>query len=572
MDNTGFFSDRRIRILSNVTIIFGFLFLVWRVRFGYCFNDEPFILTLAHRLTMGDNIIIDEWNMGQLFGLAILPLVKIYKLLVGSTEGILLFSRYCFCIAWFATAVCTYRSLRRYSRYAIFAFVYLVLFAPLDYMTCSYTSFGLMGTMLLGCLYLYIDGKQEKTNAIWHGLLFAILSCIVVLSSPYFAVVYILATALLIFVCRKRKGTDRKYYTTVLLSNLAFAIAIGAICFAAFVLSGHTVSDVLERIPYVFYDPVHTESFFSKIVHTASAMYRPMLVFYTIGAVLILLYCTVSRFRKYKCAIALYCAVIFVFSRIAIADAVVSENSFNYEMLDLGIFSFAAFFLLDKKPWKLFIGVSCTDLLYTVCTFIASNTKLMSLSAAMVPCGVAGIIYIIMLAKEIENESTAERKSAALIAVAFLMLCQFSLQICVRTSRQYWDAPLPYLSEKIECGAAKGLVTEPEKCEEYESEYEALQALLSEAGDTAGKRFVNLTSNPVIYLDADLEYGTFSSWTFGYDEKLADRFMQYYEVNPQNAPELIFYTDEVQELTQIFDLKDYSVIDNNGYHLLVKNS
>ena len=48
------------------------LFLFWRARYGYCYEDEPFLLTLAQRLYKGDVLIVDEWHGCQNFGLLLL--------------------------------------------------------------------------------------------------------------------------------------------------------------------------------------------------------------------------------------------------------------------------------------------------------------------------------------------------------------------------------------------------------------------------------------------------------------------------------------------------------------------
>ena len=70
---------------KNRKIIFGislflisFILLGLRAMFGYSFNDEPFIMSLAQRLSFGDNLFIDEWHVTQNFGVILLPIYKLY--------------------------------------------------------------------------------------------------------------------------------------------------------------------------------------------------------------------------------------------------------------------------------------------------------------------------------------------------------------------------------------------------------------------------------------------------------------------------------------------------------------
>lgn len=563
-------NDKILKKINIATIIIGFSFLLWRVQFGYCFNDEPFIFTLAQRLSFGDKLFFDEWHLAQPFGLAVLPIYKVYYLLNGSADGLLLSSRYCFCIFWFLTGICVYITFKEFTKYSILCFIYFILFAPLDNMICSYTSFGIIGILLLGCLFIKSYNIVKNSTLIFIGFISSLLTCVVVLSSPYFALVYIFLILLILFLFIRKPQSKMVNVLNILLSNFIFTMLIGLTCILFFSIQNHSISELLSQLVYVFNDPEHSESFFHKIASTSAYFSKPILISYAVGLIFLLLYSFSNKIKKYRLAIAVYCILIFTFSRISISSKVLVEHFFNYEMFDLALLGFAAFALLRKKPWKLFICFSCVDILYTICTFLSSNTKLMSISAALVPSGVVGIIYIIMLAKEIESDLPCEKKSAAIVTVVFILFFQFSLQICVRKSRQYYDSSMPYLVQKIECGAARGLVTTPEECEKYELEYAALQQLLNKAGNTKDKRFVNLTNNPIIYLDTNLKYGTFSAWTIGYGENLFDRFKQYYDTHPDNIPQLVFFSNDTESLTKLFEVSQYTRYDNGEYHLLVK--
>ena len=52
-------------------------FLILRAPYGWCFNDEPFIVTLAQRLYLGDYMILDEWHPAQVFGPVLFPITTL---------------------------------------------------------------------------------------------------------------------------------------------------------------------------------------------------------------------------------------------------------------------------------------------------------------------------------------------------------------------------------------------------------------------------------------------------------------------------------------------------------------
>ena len=63
--------------------------LIWKARYGFGSEDEPFYLTIAHRLVKGDGLISEEWHLSQLSAVLLYPIMKLYLAVAGTTEGIL---------------------------------------------------------------------------------------------------------------------------------------------------------------------------------------------------------------------------------------------------------------------------------------------------------------------------------------------------------------------------------------------------------------------------------------------------------------------------------------------------
>ena len=81
------------------------LFLFRRARYGYCYQDEPFLVSLAARILRGDTLLLDEWNGAQNTGVLLLPVYALMHRLLGGTEGILLAMRWAYCAFWLAALV-----------------------------------------------------------------------------------------------------------------------------------------------------------------------------------------------------------------------------------------------------------------------------------------------------------------------------------------------------------------------------------------------------------------------------------------------------------------------------------
>ena len=62
------YRKKQIICFSIITLVIsGFLF--WKACHGYIFNDEPFMISVGHRLIKGDQLFLHEWNTSQLIGL-----------------------------------------------------------------------------------------------------------------------------------------------------------------------------------------------------------------------------------------------------------------------------------------------------------------------------------------------------------------------------------------------------------------------------------------------------------------------------------------------------------------------
>ena len=204
--------EKTISIIELLIIMISVVLLLNRAKYGYCFNDEPFCYTIAQRISYGDKLITDEWHVTQNIGPLLLPLYSIYHFFCSSNEGILLTFRYVYCAIWFLCCLLVYIVLRKRYKFAVVAFCYIIFFSPLDFMTLSYTSIGVMACMLI-CTLLFCFFEMHKFDSpIGIASLYSLLSCIMVLCCPYMAVAYIVLFVICIFYRVNAKTEESKFY------------------------------------------------------------------------------------------------------------------------------------------------------------------------------------------------------------------------------------------------------------------------------------------------------------------------------------------------------------------------
>ena len=115
----------------------------------------------------------------------------------------------------------------------------------------------------------------------------------------------------------------------------------------------------------------------------------------------------------------------------------------------------------------------------------------------------------------------SDRKQLLILATLLcigIITVQLSSGLYSRIVRQYWDEEPAALTETIQVGAAKGLKTTLERKQEYERQYGELKILLDSVEEKQNIRFVSFTAAPIVYLDADLKFGTFTAWNFSYKD------------------------------------------------------
>lgn len=559
-------------------------FLIYKLPYGYIFNDEPFIISLAHRLLLGDALLVDEWHVAQMTGFLQLPFVWLYTVLTGGMTGIILYIRGVYLFLWTAVCLFGYVRLRKTVDCRLLlavATVYLYLFSALDQMTLSYNFFSLSGVFI--CSVLLITAKRVRSYCL-AGLFFAVA----VVACPMLIFVFILAAIVAIAIAVYERITGK----TVLPKNsplkfknvgLIFAGAASlGVAFAVFVFSRASLAEILQNLPLILQDCLENNShqfvsFYETAYMYVVPLYRVFGKLFVVGLPILAVSLLDKKRSEHAVLYVLPQAVVFLYYMRFFAF--VREGQFNYYMLPIVLLGLQSYVLTKKRDSR-FLWMWIAGGLFSVCVYLTSNLGVMAISFAMSIAGFASFISIGLMAKEqlqAAKEGIAKYKEnkkislclisslLTIVAVAVSATGQLASESYIRYMRTYWDGATVTLNTRINDGVAKDIVTTKTNAEEY-TKYSTEVTELTDGMRDTDKRFLSLASKPWIYLEADMKYGSPSAWMFlSSNEEIIEVCTRYIEMHPEHRPDVIYVhksqISDISELEPLFAGRGYEVIE-----------
>lgn len=545
-------------ILFLAGLFLGILFLVWKSKYGTGAYDEPFYLTIPHRIVNGDGMFAEEWNFGQFSSFLLLPVMKCYLFLVGSTEGIILNFRYIYIVFQVICTLVIYIRLRKRELAWAAAWLFL-LFCPYDIMAVSYNVMGIAFITITGVL---LAGAGEKDRAAWlvSGLLFAGA----VLCNPFLALLYFAYSVLVFGVAavKKRKtgqgGVKEKNISVQAWLFITAGAGILAMGFVLTVLSQSPLSKLLENIPLLMNDPEHTSrSLFMIVKVYLQSFWNVYGWFVPVWSVLLLMaYCYRKEQTKRKLCFVLL-SLSAVISLLGFVPTI--QNSYNFIMVPIAVCGLGAYIMTREKDKRTFYFLFCLGIAYTFIANYASNQGMHAISMAMLPADVAALLFIGRFAAQERGES---QKASGLIlggAAALLLTAQLGMQVYTKAVHAFWEEPVYKLDTVIEEGPLKGTVTTKEKAEDYKEMLTDIKEHIKKEGPV-----LFAMQQPWCYLYADTGYATFSSYLSGGIEQAAKQWDVYFEAHPEKIPLYIYIP---KEETNQWETAVYEAAEKYGYRI-----
>ncbi len=542
-DNGLFWQDFAFAALFLMVLLFS----LWKCGYGYGGNDESFYLTIPRRLTMGDSLFVDEWNLSQLSSYLLVPFVWVFRTITGSTTGIVLAARVFYVFIHGAASVLIYTKLRKRGFVTVFAAAFFFLYTPFNIMALSYDSMGVGLVALAGVLLATAD-YTKKLQLIFSGAAFAgaVLCC------PYLAAVYAVFGVCvgIHYIIKKGLHKEPKF---VLMSDMfgiksflffTAGVSIMAALFLLFTLPGAGISGIIENLPYMLNDPQHPPvEFWERFGHFFKT------IFYNEGhfKYAVYAYCAMALVmlidRKRKLHRSVYLSVtagIVIYNYILLVSKLHS-TTYNSVMFPLVFIGITAYVLCDNKPREFFAGVFMLGIFYSFCAYYVSNQYFYIISMAFAATNLASFVFLAQLLREMKESPdnityAVWIKRLSFLLVAVVLTLQGAFQWGAKARHCFWDGEPKTLTAEITDGPAAGIKTN----ETNRKGYNDILSDLSYFDDIEDERVLLMTDRTWTYLAVDLPYGTYSAWLAGENQNTVDRLKLFYSLNPELKPRYIY--------------------------------
>ena len=526
--------DRKQNLfLQGLIILFGIALLI-RAKYGFIWSDEGHYYAVAWRFAQGDLPLIHEWHVSQLHSILLIPYVKLMRLILGEgMHGFLLISRYLYTASEIVMGLCIYRVFRNEHRpAAFFSSIIFMLYCKSNVMTFSYYAiftFCFTGAVLLQYTVIRRDDlteRQKTFRMICSGLLWGPA----IVCNPYSLVLFFLDLFTAYFLSGNRITLKQMILTTA-------AAAIPGICTLCFILSGVSITTVIQSLPYIMSSDGgnYTQPFWNKL---AWKLIHPFLLYQKTNTVSVLLFAVLLCIRKIKGKIpdAVKLVSLVILSGILMINVFTKDPSVTMltqpELLALSVWGLDLFVLSEKTDPVKLIMFWLNGLIAAVFCGLSSDTGM----NAMIQGYVLSSIGVTMILPEILPQiGSSFGNYAKYISVCVLIpfLITTGVMIKKRIVRMYRDMDFPYLTETITKGPGAGIRTTEECVRRYDEIVDTLQHIDSYDGDLYLSGLC-----PWAYLCTDMKVGNFTTWRITLNEQ-NQKGMDYFDMNPDKLPEIM---------------------------------
>ena len=491
------------------------LILFWRCFYSVNTTDEAYYIGTVYRLWFGDGMLCDEWNpTQQMCSFWLYPFYVLFRLILGSNEGMILAFRLLYIVFQLFISGYLYGKLKKFGYISILPIFFYLLSTAFNINSLSYNT---MANSALAALLVTL-GMMEKPdwkNGIWCG----IFASIVVMGNPYAVFAYILygiacVAVTLIFKKLKKDVPVALQFGTFFKMSLTAAGVL--VVFLIFTFWHATLERIMNNLPYIVGDQEHVQRWNVKI----SDYFRYFREHY-FGAVLVPLVVSGSAlFDKKRVehgALYMILNVLAILPYMIYHGLISDYVPVNLVTVPICFLGLPAFVVSKKPLRKVFYIWYLPAMVYPFIVQITSNTGPLAVSAGFVTAGAASVLLAAAWAGEQEGSLLKN-------VVHGVILLQLIMMLFLRITYVWADAPLSELTTKVERGAAKGLYTTEFTAGYYEEMYDDIDAL----NMTEEDGFLVVGSEPLLYLYADRQVASYSTWQVYTNET---RLYRYYEIH-----------------------------------------
>ena len=547
-------NERIEKMVAVGVLIIAALFMLNRAKYGYIYNDEPFILTLSHRLIKGDVFLYDEWQPTQLTGFLNYPWMILFTATHNNTEGMILFFRYIYVILNFASLLFVYLRLSNYSKKPLItgaACLYLLLFSSMDILTVSYNFYSLIGLLLF--ITLCITGKSN-IEYLFAGIFFSVAT----LASPYLAIVFVLYYlffSLNHFVLKKDISKNLIDITKMVL----FGVILSVVVFICFLYgTGGNISKMLNTVSYIFTDVEYPSQSIFQLIY--GYLYTWVNKFRTFGFMFVVFVMLSLIDKKHKTLWLEAHIIAFVILTPRMIHIFLYQ--FNYLIMQIGLLGLHAL-IIDEQRNNSYSLIAIAGVIFSFILYATSDLKQYAIANGMILVGFASFFLIDDYLQKHENNTKLIKTLCILLVFA-----QIGTEVYERMTKYYLDRDINDNLYVIKESVAKGLYVDQEQYDTYMSICNDINVNIPHHA-----KLLVLSQEPWIYLMNDSEYCTYSAWMTNSKDFRIKRLKEYYTLHPDKYPKYIYVLCEDFESEELQnEFPNFSLISTDiGYILKNKD-
>ncbi len=596
------FSLDRYDIAAILLIAVLGLFCCFMIRYSVGNTDEYYYLTIPHRMSFGDRLIIDEWSFAQLFAVFTYLPFKIFHMITGGTDGVVLYFRFIYVLIKLSVTTYIYIRLRKYRLWALIACFIYAVYNALMYNTVNY--YNLCSAFLtLSFLVLFIKENKHKRDYVSGGVFIA-CAC---LCQPGLV---LLIPVLLLYCVIDYSVSNRRFKTkkskkiadiakTDYLNkkNALLYTSVGLISsfilFAVIMFIGISPRLLIESLKNIFNDGQHGMPFMKKIkdLCEVAGIFSLIALIPTIISLICKTALKLSK-KAYFHRITVYrvlisidvlflicCGIYLAYIILTASSELIYSYSFKLPLY-IVLLSMPFWIISDKKDK----GVTLYYLLGILASLLCITLSSYTTFDCMITANVPAVLILASSTDRIKSLFLFDgrpinkiSKPISALMISSLLIFEFSW-FCRSSFWRYEDLITENNKEAyevlgvrdgyemIDFGPNKGLYTKSSFFQYQFSEFRDSKTKIdSTIRKTAEKmnvdqrepKFYQTESNCYVYLLADLPYATYSAYTSGNDP---DKIYTYWSLRSDNTPDILLLDDSLVPDDRLFDFIDDNVI------------
>ncbi len=489
--------------------------LFWRCFYSVNTTDEAYYIGTAYRFWYGDGMLCDEWNpTQQMCSFWLYPFYALFRLILGSNEGMILAFRLLYIVFQLAVSGYLYGKLKKYGWISVLPVYLYLLSTAFNINSLSYNTMANSSFLALMVTLVTLE-RPDLPNCIFCGIFASIL----VMANPYALAAYLLYGAICVIVPlilrRQQKEVPASIcFQTFFRMSLTAAVVLAV--FLAFTFWHATLERILKNLPFIIGDQEHVQRWDVKIsdyFRYFKEHYFGCMVVPAVCAVIALIDKKRTEHGRVYMAVTALSVLPYMIYHGLISDYV-PVNLVTVPVCMLGL---TAFIVSKKKHHKVFYIWYVPAMVYPFIVQITSNTGPLAVSAAFMTAAASSMLLTAFWAEE-------QKETPVRIICYGVIGLQLLIMLFLRITFVWADDSLTELTTRVERGAAKGLYTTEYAAQYYEELYDDLDAL--NMTEDAGLLVVG--SEPLLYLYADKQVASYSTWQVYTNET---RLYRYYEIH-----------------------------------------